>query len=125
MDELLKRRTPPGPRPCLASEVLRQVIRDEKSAHMLLTPEEAKELARPTRLAPNEWLAFHAVSFLIVAWNLFAVDLAHTPDRWWFWIPTVVLAGSLAIHAAWLAPHGGKALIAKIRSALTREAAAR
>jgi hypothetical protein len=125
MDYWFKRRTPPGPRPCLASEVLQQVLLGEKSAHMILTSAEAQELSAPTRLTSNEWLGFHAVSFLIVVWNLFAIDLAHTPDRWWFWIPTVVLAGALMIHAAWLAPRGGKALAMKIRAALTRGAAAR
>jgi hypothetical protein len=34
---LPERRYPPGPRPCMGAELLRQVLEDEKSAHLLVT----------------------------------------------------------------------------------------
>ena len=102
-----ERRHPPGPRPCLGAELLRQVLADEKSAHMLVTGAEPDGPPRGAgdegRLTRQEWLYAHVMIFAIGAWNLFAVNLARTPGRWWFWLPAAVWAVALVLHGAWIA----------------------
>jgi len=89
----------------MGAEILRQVLEDEKSAHMLVTdasPEAShEEPGVRGRLTRREWLLAHIMIFLIGAWNLFIVNLARTPDRWWFWLPVAVWAGGLIVYAAW------------------------
>jgi len=89
----------------MGAEILRQVLEDEKSAHMLVTdasPEAPhEEPGVRGRLTRREWLLAHIMIFLIGAWNLFIVNLARTPDRWWFWLPVAVWAGGLIVYAAW------------------------
>lgn len=97
MSWIPERRYPPGPRPCLGSELLREVLADEKSSHLLLTEHASGEANN--RLTAREWFWAHVMAFLIGAWNLFAVNLARTPDRWWFWIPVAAWASVLVLHA--------------------------
>jgi len=72
------------------------------------------------RLGPREWFGGHIVVFLIGAWNLFAIDLARTPDTWWFWFPVGGWAAVLGLHALWLRlaaarMHQGSSTAASIR----------
>ncbi len=95
----------------MGAEILRQVLEDEKSAHLLVTeaaPEVPEDLS-PTepddrgRLTRREWFYANVVFFLIGTWNLFIVNLARTPDRWWFWLPVALWAMGLVIYGAWAA----------------------
>jgi hypothetical protein len=94
------RRHPAGPRPCMGAEVLHQLLADEKSAHMLITHPMPAEPAGP--LSSQEKLLGHGVIFLIVGWNLFAINLARTPGEWWFWPALAVWTGILVGHALWV-----------------------
>ena len=89
----------------MGAEILRQVLEDEKSAHMLVAdalPEASlEEPGVRGRLTRREWFYANVVFFLIGTWNLFIVNLARTPDRWWFWLPVAVWAGGLIVYAAW------------------------
>ncbi len=108
---LPERRHPPGPKPCMGAELLRQVLTDEKSAHMLVTeatpdvPSQGADQGAEDqgRLTRQEWLYAHVMIFAIGAWNLFAVNLARTPGRWWFWLPVTAWAVALVLHGAWIA----------------------
>lgn len=90
----------------MGSEILQQLLADEKSAHMLVTdvsPEAShEEPGVRGRLTRREWFYANVVFFLIGTWNLFIVNLARTPDRWWFWLPVAVWAGGLILYAAWI-----------------------
>jgi membrane protein YdbS with pleckstrin-like domain len=85
-------------------------------------PAEAKELDRKVSVTPREWLGIHAVVFLILAWNFFAINLARTPGNWWFWIPIAALSVVLGGHAVWLTVRQRPALAGGTRSGVTRGA---
>jgi hypothetical protein len=90
---------------------LAQVLADEKSAHLLVT--EPVDADTGTELVPGgdrvgghapfspvEWFVAHVLVFLIGVWNLLAINLARTPETWWFWIPAAAWAVLLVAHAA-------------------------
>ena len=109
----------------MGSEVLGKTLADKKMAHVLMTPADEHQVAERTRLSRGEWLGIHAVAFLILSWNLFAVDAARTPGRWWFWMPVAALAAVLAVHAAWMMLIARRSPAAGASGGLTREADAR
>ncbi len=84
----------------MGSEIFREVLADKRSVHLLVT-ENASDSVH-NRLTAREWLLAHVWLFLIGAWNLLAIDFAHTSDRWWSWIPIVVWSGVLILHAIWV-----------------------
>jgi hypothetical protein len=97
-----------GLRPCLGAEVLRELLANPRSARVLVTNTAQEGFAGQDRMSAREWLGFHGFAFLIGAWNLFAVNLARTPGRWWFWIPIAAWAAVLAIHTLWYQTRGSR-----------------
>lgn len=82
---------------------MRDLLTDEKSAH-LLTKESAEDRERSGgALTRREWLGAHVMLFGIGVCNLFAVNLARTPGSWWFWMPAVAWAAALLLNTAWVA----------------------
>lgn len=86
----------------MGSEVIGELLADERTAHMLVTGSATEREPTETSLGRKEWFGAHVMTFFIGVWNLFAIDLAHTPGEWWFWIPAMVWAAFLALHATWL-----------------------
>lgn len=102
---MLERRHPPGPRPCSGAEILEQVLRDERSAHLSVTDEVASDepaAGEKARLTPEDWFMSHGVAFLVGGWNLVLIDYAHTRDRWWCWLPLAIWLSVLALHGGWV-----------------------
>ena len=84
----------------MGADLLHQLLADEKSAPMLIgDPAPADPAGTPS---DQEKLFGHGVIFLIVGWNLFAINVARTPGEWWFWPVLAVWAGILAAHALWV-----------------------
>jgi hypothetical protein len=112
----------------MGAELLGQVLADEKSAHMLVTevaphaPSQGadQEAGDQGRLTRQEWLYAHVMIFAIGAWNLFAVNLARTPGRWWFWPPVLAWAVALIVHGAWIAWTGKRP---RLRTTVIRRSA--
>jgi hypothetical protein len=86
----------------MGSEIMREILTDEKSAHLLVTESATDRLDESASLTRGEWFGIHVMTLIIGAWNLFAVNLAHAPGKWWFWIPIAIWVPFLAIHAGWL-----------------------
>lgn len=87
---------------------MREVLKDESSAHLLVT-EEVPPLGgagTDARFSREEWLMAHVVTFLAGCWNLILIDYAHSQERWWCWLP-------LAIWFAVLVLHGGLTLLTR------------
>jgi hypothetical protein len=84
----------------MGAEVLHQLLADGEFAGV--------PTALPTPVDPigptsgQEKLLGHGVIFLIVGWNLLAVNIARTPGKWWFWPVLAVWAGILAAQALWV-----------------------
>jgi len=83
----------------------------------MLVTEVESEASIGSKLGKQGWLAFHAVAFMIGAWNLFAIDLARTPGRWWFWMPVAAWAAALTTHACWLLWERRRGPAAHVRNA--------
>lgn len=63
--------------------------------------------SRPLKSSLREGFYFHVGLFLIVSWNLVAINAARTPDYWWAWMPVAAWAVVLAIHGMRNAGRGG------------------
>jgi 2TM domain len=84
----------------MGAEVLKQVLADPKSAPLLYTGVMlVEDRGRFTR---SDWFSAHIVVFAIGAWNLFAIDWAHDPHGWWFWMPVAAWFAVLVLHGGWL-----------------------
>jgi len=74
------------------AEILKEVA--AKSAEKLPAP----KVQPSPPLSPGDRLLLHFFIFLIGSWNLVMIDLAHSPEDFWCWLPIAAWASVLVLH---------------------------